>query len=107
MPSTQSNTTRDNSLNTANIYTVQGPRGRDGRDGLPGRDGRDGVPGSKGERGDTGLQGPPGLQGMYCNLLKIGPPSKISPPSFLNEVAAKGPFFSLSKKHCARGQTNK
>ena len=73
--STQLNATSGNSLNTANIYTVQGPRGRDGRDGVPGRDGRDGVPGSKGERGDTGLQGPPGLQGVYCNLLKILLPS--------------------------------
>ena len=57
MQSTQLNTTRDDSINTANIYTVQGPRGRDGRDGLPGRDGRDGIPGSKGEKGDPGLQG--------------------------------------------------
>ena len=32
------------SLYTSNIYTVQGPRGRDGRDG------RDGT---QGERGDT------------------------------------------------------
>ena len=63
MQSTQLNTTRGNSINTPNIYTVQGPRGRDGRDGLPGRDGRDGVPGNKGEKGYTGLQGPPGLQG--------------------------------------------
>ena len=54
------NATSSNPVTTANIYTVQGPRGRDGRDGLPGRDGRDGVPGSKGERGDTGLQGPQG-----------------------------------------------
>ena len=76
--STQLNTTSGNSINTPNIYTVQGPRGRDGRDGLPGRDGRDGVPVSKGEKGDTGLQG------MYCNLLKI------SLPPFLNEVSAKG-----------------
>ena len=42
--STQLNTTSGNSINTPNIYTVQGPRGRDGRDGLPGRDGRDGTP---------------------------------------------------------------
>ena len=65
MQPTQLNATRDNSITTPNIYTVQGPRGRDGRDGVPGRDGRDGVPGSKGERGNTGLQGSPGLQGMY------------------------------------------
>ena len=65
MQSTQLNTTSGNSINTPNIFTVQGPRGRDGRDGVPGRDGRDGVPGSKGEKGDTGLQGPPGIQGMY------------------------------------------
>ena len=57
MQCTQLNTTRDDSINTANIYTVQGPRGRDGRDGLPGRDGQDGVPGTKGEKGDPGLQG--------------------------------------------------
>ena len=55
--STQLNTTSGNSITTANIYTVQGPRGRDGRDGVPGRDGRDGLPGSKGEKGDTGLPG--------------------------------------------------
>ena len=66
VPSTQLNATSGNLITTPNIYTVQGPRGRDGRDGVPGRDGRDGVPGSKGERGDTGLQGPPGLQGMYA-----------------------------------------
>ena len=60
MQSTQLNTTRDDSISTPNIYTVQGPRGRDGRDGLPGRDGRDGLPGRQGEKGDTGLQGPPG-----------------------------------------------
>ena len=57
--SVQFNGTSDNSVTsnliaTPNIYTVQGPRGRDGRDGLPG---------SKGEKGDTGLQGPPSLQG--------------------------------------------
>ena len=44
------NTTSGNSITTSNIYTVQGPRGRDGRDGVPGRDGRDGT---QGERGDT------------------------------------------------------
>ena len=64
-PSTQRNATNGNSITTPNMYTFQGPRGRDGRDGLPGRDGRDGLPGSKGERGDTGLQGPPGIQGMH------------------------------------------
>ena len=64
--STQLNATSGNLINTPNIYTVQGPRGRDGRDGAPGRDGRDGVPGSKGERGDPGLQGPPGPRGMYA-----------------------------------------
>ena len=32
------------------------------------------------------------LELLYCNLLKIGPPSKISPPTFLNEVVAKGAF---------------
>ena len=66
---TQLNATRDNSITTPNIYTVQGPRGRDGRDGVPGRDGRDGqhgAPGSKGERGDTGLQGQSGPQGSYA-----------------------------------------
>ena len=68
---TQLNATSGNSITTPNIYTVQGPRGRDGRDGVPGqdgvpgRDGRDGTPGSKGERGDTGLQGPPGPRGIY------------------------------------------
>ena len=50
---------------------------------------------------------------MYHNLSKIGPPSKISPPPFLNKVVAKGPFllkvlppiyavvhaFRASKKH--------
>ena len=64
--STQLNATNDNSITTPNIYTVQGPRGRDGRDGVPGRDGRDGVPGKQGERGDTGMQGPPGLQGIQA-----------------------------------------
>ena len=64
MQSSQLNVTSSNSITTPNIYTVQGPRGRDGRDGVPGRDGRDGVPGNKGERGDTGLQGPAGPQGM-------------------------------------------
>ena len=54
---TSANSVTSNLIATPNIYTVQGPRGRDGRDGQPGRDGRDGVPGSKGERGDTGLQG--------------------------------------------------
>ena len=47
MQSTQFNATSGNSINTPNIYTVQGPRGRDGRDGVPGRDGRDGVPEAK------------------------------------------------------------
>ena len=63
MQSTQLNATSGNSVTTAkaNIYTVQGPRGRDGWDGLPGQDGRDGFQGSKGEKGDTGLQGPLGL----------------------------------------------
>ena len=69
MQSSQLNTTSGNSLTIPNIYTVQGPRGRDGRDGVPGRDGRDGVPGSKGERGDTGLQGPPGVQGMHFDFI--------------------------------------
>ena len=64
----QFNATSSSPVTTANIFTVQGPRGRDGRDGLPGRDGRDGTPGRKGERGDTGLQGPPGPQGLQ------GPP---------------------------------
>ena len=63
--SVQNNATSGNSVTTPNIYTVQGPRGRDGRDGLPGRDGRDGAPGRQGERGDTGLQGPPGPQGIH------------------------------------------
>ena len=67
----QLNTTSDNSITTPNIYTVQGPRGRDGRDGVPGRDGRDGIPGTKGERGDTGLQGPPGPQGSYTSWLNM------------------------------------
>ena len=71
MHSTQVNATRANSITTPNIYTVQGPRGRDGRDGLPGRDGRDGAPGKQGERGDTGLQGPPGPQGIQVNGLFI------------------------------------
>ena len=52
-------------ITTPNIYTVQGPQGRDGRDGIPGRDGRDGAPGRQGEKGDTGLQGPTGPQGMH------------------------------------------
>ena len=34
------------------------------------------------------------LELLYRNLLKIGPPSKISPPPFLNEVVAKGAFLS-------------
>ena len=59
------NTIGDNQITTHNIYTVQGPRGRDGRDGLPGRDGRDGAPGRQGEKGDTGLQGPTGPQGIH------------------------------------------
>ena len=59
------NTTGDNQITTPNIYTIQGPRGRDGRDGLPGHDGRDGAPGRQGEKGDTGLQGPTGPQGMH------------------------------------------
>ena len=62
---TQLNATIGNSITTPNIYTVQGPRGRDGRDGVPGRDGRDGAAGSKGERGDTGLLGPPGPRGRH------------------------------------------
>jgi len=62
---TSANSVTSNLIATPNIYTVQGPRGRDGRDGVPGRDGRDGLPGSKGERGATGLQGSPGLQGVY------------------------------------------
>ena len=66
--STQLNATSGNSITTPNIYTVQGPRGRDGRDGVPGRDGRDGTPGSKGERGDSGLQGPPGPRGIHFDL---------------------------------------
>ena len=32
---------------------------------------------------------------MYCNLSKIGPPLKINPLSFLNEVSA-----FLSGKYC-------
>ena len=62
---TSGNSVTSNLIATPNIYTVQGPRGRDGRDGLPGRDGRDGTPGRQGERGATGLQGPPGPQGMW------------------------------------------
>ena len=31
---------------------------------------------------------------IYRTLPKIGPPSKISPPPFLNEVVAKGAFLS-------------
>ena len=58
------NTTSGNSITTSNIYTVQGPRGRDGRDRVPGRDGRDGT---QGERGDTGLPGPPGPRGMHAD----------------------------------------
>ena len=69
MQSTQLNTTSGNSLNTPNIYTVQGPRGRDGRDGLPGRDGQDGLPGSKGERGDTGLHSRDHLVCKVCTGL--------------------------------------
>ena len=61
---TSGNSVTSNLITTPNIYTVQGPRGRDGRDGLPGRDGRDGIPGRQGERGDTGLQGPSGPQGI-------------------------------------------
>ena len=30
----------------------------------------------------------------YCDLPKIGPPLKISPPPFFNEVVAKGAFLS-------------
>ena len=60
---TSGNSVTSNLIATPNIYTVQGPRGRDGRDGLPGRDGRDGVPGRQGESGATGLQGPRGPQG--------------------------------------------
>ena len=71
MQSTQLNATSGNSVTTANIFTVQGPRGRDGRDGLPGRDGRDGVPGNKGERGNTGLQGLPGPQGIYVDGMSL------------------------------------
>ena len=66
--SAQSNATRSNLITTPNIYTVQGPRGRDGRDGMPGRDGRDGVPGRQGEKGDTGPRGLPGPQGMHFDL---------------------------------------
>lgn len=62
----QLNTTSGNSITTqSNLYTVQGPRGRDGRDGVPGRDGRDGR---QGEKGDTGLVGPPGPRGMHADL---------------------------------------
>ena len=67
--STQFNATSGNSLTIPNIYTVQGPRGRDGRDGVPGRDGRDGPPGRQGERGPTGLQGPPGTRGMHFDFI--------------------------------------
>ena len=69
MQSEKPNATRDNSISTPNIYTIQGARGRDGRDGVPGRDGRDGIPGRQGEKGDTGLQGPPGPQGEYVICL--------------------------------------
>ena len=72
--STQLNATSGNSITSPNIYTVQGPRGRDGRDGLQGRDGRDGVAGSKGERGDTGLLGPPGPQGIQVGNSLIQTP---------------------------------
>ena len=61
---TSGNSVTSNLITTPNVYTVQGPRGRDGRDGLPGRDGRDGVPGRQGEKGATGLQGPTGPQGI-------------------------------------------
>ena len=67
MHSIQLNVTSSNPVTTANIYTVQGPRGRDGRDGVPGRDGRDGVPGRQGEKGDTGQEGPPGPQSIQVN----------------------------------------
>ena len=67
MHSTKLNATSSNPVTTVNIYTIQGPRGRDGRDGVPGRDGRDGVPGRQGEKGDTGLQGPPGPQGIQVD----------------------------------------
>ena len=67
--STQLNATTGNSITPPNIYTVQGPRGRDGRDGMPGRDGRDGLPGREGERGDTGLQGSPGPQGRQVKYM--------------------------------------
>ena len=33
----------------------------------------------------------------YCNLLKKGSPSKISPPNFLNEVVAKGTFLPKAR----------
>ena len=65
MQSTPLNVTSDNQITTPNIFTVQGPRGRDGRDGIPGCDGRDGAAGRQGEKGDTGLQGPTGPQGMH------------------------------------------
>ena len=67
MHSTHVNATRANSITTPNIYTVQGPRGRDGRVGLQGRDGRDGAPRKQGERRPTGLQGPPGPQVIQVN----------------------------------------
>ena len=76
--SVQLNTTSGNSVSsslitTPNIYTVQGPRGRDGRDGAPGRDGRDGAPGRQGDRGATGLQGPSGPQGTILATGMQGP----------------------------------
>ena len=58
------NTTRGNLITTSNIYTVQGPRGRDGRDGMPGRDGRDGM---QGEKGDTGPRGMHADQNVSIN----------------------------------------
>ena len=88
--SVQSNATSDKSIPIPNIYTVQGPRGRDGRDGVAGRDGRDGAPGRQGEKGATGPQGPPGppgpigLQGMTCmySFLTIGAGRAVAPPLF-------------------------
>ena len=60
---------------------------------------------------------------QFHNLMKIAPPSKISPTPFLNEVVAKGALCpqkytysccstcgyieALKKQHCARGRTNK
>ena len=61
---------------------------------------------------------------LYCNLLKVGPPSKICPPPYLNEIVAKGVFLSKvhppicpvvhavkqevpRKQYIARGGTNK